>query len=57
MKCTVNGVVIAVIGRWTKRKGDAMVPMVTGRIVSGAPDGKKKGDRHNAVAEEATHVK
>jgi hypothetical protein len=54
---TVNGVVIAVIGRWTKRKGDAMVPMVTGRIVSGAPDGKKKGDRHNVVAEEATHVK
>ena len=31
--------------------------MVTGRIVSGAPDGKKKGGRHNAVAEEVTHVK
>jgi len=53
---TVNGVVIKIIGRWTKRKGDVLVPMVTGRIVSGAPDGKKKGDRHNAVAAEVTHV-
>jgi hypothetical protein len=54
---TVNGVVITVIGRWTKRKGDQFVPMVTGRIVSGVPAGKKKGDRHNAIAAEATHVK
>ncbi len=53
---TVNGVVITVIGRWTKRRGDAKMPMVTGRIVSGAPDGKEKGDRHNAVAAEVTHV-
>jgi hypothetical protein len=30
--------------------------MVTGRIVSGAPDGKKKGDRLNAVPAEVTHV-
>jgi hypothetical protein len=53
---TVDGVVLTIIGRWTKRKGDALIPMVTGRIVSGAPDGKKKGDRHNAVAAEVTHV-
>lgn len=52
---TVGGVTIKVIGRWTKRRGDKLIPMVTGRIVSGAPDGKKKGDRHNAVAAEVTH--
>jgi hypothetical protein len=52
-----GGVVITVIGRWTKHKGDQLVPMVTGRIVSGAPGGKKKGDRHNAAAAEVTHVK
>lgn len=54
---TGEGVVIDVIGRWTKKTAKGNVPMVTGRIVSGAPDGKKVGDRHNAVAAEATHVK
>lgn len=52
-----DGAVIDVIGRWTRKAKDGNVPMVTGHIVSGAPDGKKVGDRHNAVAAEATHVK
>jgi hypothetical protein len=52
-----NGVVITIIGRWTRRAKDgSLTPMVTGHIVSGAPDGKKKGDRHNAVAAEVTHT-
>lgn len=55
---TADGVKLTIIGRWTRRAKDgSLTPMVTGRIVSGAPDGKKNGDRHNAVAEEATHVK
>ncbi len=54
---TPGGTTIKVIGRWTKHKGDQLVPMVTGRIVSGAPDGKKKGDRHNTAAAEVTHIK
>lgn len=54
---TAEGVVIDVIGRWTKKTAKGNVPMVTGHIVSDAPDGKKVGDRHNAVAAEATHVK
>jgi hypothetical protein len=54
---TVNGVVLTIVGRWTRRAKDgSLTPMVTGHIVSGAPDGKKKGDRHNAVAAEVTHV-
>lgn len=53
-----NGAVISCVGRWSKRKSDGtIVPMITGRIVSGAPDGKSKGDRLNAVAGECTHVK
>jgi hypothetical protein len=51
-----NGAVIAIVGRWTKKTAKGNVPMVTGRIVSGAPDGKSKGDRLNAVAAEVTHV-
>jgi hypothetical protein len=54
---TVNGIVITVIGRWTRKAKTGNVPMVTGLIVSGAPDGKKKGDRYNTVAAEATHVR
>jgi|HubBroStandDraft_6_1064221.scaffolds.fasta_scaffold304246_1 hypothetical protein len=54
---TSGGVVIRVIGRWTRRaKDESLTPMVTGRIVSGAPDGKKKGDRHNSPASDCTHV-
>ncbi|MHB8240685.1 MAG: hypothetical protein ACYDHN_01720 [Solirubrobacteraceae bacterium] len=52
-----NGAVITIIGRWTRRAKDgSLTPMVTGHIVLGAPDGKKKGDRHNAVAAEVTHI-
>jgi hypothetical protein len=52
-----NGTVIEVIGRWTRKTKDgALIPMVTGHIVSGAPEGKKVGDRQNAVAAEATHT-
>ncbi len=52
-----NGAVIVIIGRWTRRAKDgSLTPMVTGHIVSGAPDGKKKGDRHNAIAAEVTHT-
>jgi len=67
---TAEGVVIDVIGRWTKKTAQGNVPMVTGHIVSiptdvaldrvpvkGNRDGKKKGDRHNAVAAEVTHTK
>jgi hypothetical protein len=60
-----DGTVIEVIGRWTKRKGDALVPMITGHIVkfpagataSAEGKGKKVGDRQNAVAAEVTHTK
>ncbi len=52
-----TGAVIAIVGRWTRRAKDgSLTPMVTGHIVSGAPDGKKKGDRHNAIAAEVTHT-
>lgn len=47
-----DGIVIEVIGRWTKRKGDQLIPMVTGCIVSA----EGKGNRRNAVAAEVTHV-
>jgi hypothetical protein len=65
-----DGIVIDVIGRWTRKSAKGNVPMVTGHIVSipvgaalasvpatGNRSGKKVGDRHNAVAAEATHVK
>jgi hypothetical protein len=52
-----NGAVIKIVGRWSKHlKDDGLIPMVTGRIVSGAPAGKSKGDRLNAIAAEVTHV-
>ncbi len=51
-----DGIVMNVIGRWTKRKGDQLVPMVTGRILTGENKGTKKGERKNAVAAEVTHV-
>lgn len=62
---TAEGVVIDVIGRWTKKTAKGNVPMVTGHIVSlpaGATasadgKGKGKGDRFNAVAATSTHVK
>jgi hypothetical protein len=55
---TSEGVVIDVIGRWTKKAKTGNVPMVTGRIVTGgAMVEKDKGDRHNAVAAEVTHTK
>jgi hypothetical protein len=55
---TADGVKLAIVGRWTRRAKDgSLTPMVTGRIVSGAPDGKKKGDRHNSAASEVTHTK
>jgi hypothetical protein len=62
---TAEGVVIDVVGRWTRRTEKANVPMVTGHIVSlpaGATasadgKGKGKGDRFNAVAAKSTHVK
>jgi hypothetical protein len=67
---TADGIVIDVIGRWTRKAKTGNVPMVTGRIVSlpagatvAAGDTKKsdtkgrsKGDRKNAVAGECTHV-
>lgn len=53
---TPDGAVINVIGRWTKRKGDQKIPMVTGRILTGENKGTKKGERKNAVAAEVTHV-
>jgi hypothetical protein len=54
---TAGGAVLAIVGRWTRRAKDgSLTPMVTGRIVSGAPDGKKKGDRLNAAAKDCTHV-
>ena len=52
-----DGTIIEVIGRWTKKSAKGNVPMVTGKIVSGAPDGKAKGDRQNAAAAEVTHTK
>lgn len=63
---TAEGVVIDVVGRWTKKTAKGNVPMVTGHIVSipaGAVQtkdegkGKGKGDRFNAVAATSTHVK
>jgi hypothetical protein len=62
---TAEGVVIDVIGRWTKKTAKGNVPMVTGHIVSlpagatASADGKSKGkgDRFNAVAASSTHVK
>jgi hypothetical protein len=54
---TAEGVMIDVIGRWTKKTAKGNVPMVTGHIVSAAPDGKKVGDRLNAVAAGCTHAK
>jgi hypothetical protein len=69
---TAEGIVIDVIGRWTRKTKDgALVPMVTGRIVflpAGATvaagdtkksdtKGRSKGDRQNAVAAGCTHVK
>lgn len=62
---TAEGVVIGVIGRWTKKTAKGNVPMVTGHIVkfpAGATasvegKGKKVGDRQNAVAAECTHTK
>lgn len=54
---TAGGAVLTIVGRWTRRAKDgSLTPMVTGRIVSGAPDGKKKGDRLNAAAKDCTHV-
>ncbi len=54
---TAGGAVLTIVGRWTRRAKDgSLTPMVTGRITAGAPDGKKKGDRLNAVAAEVTHV-
>jgi hypothetical protein len=41
-------------GRWTKRKGDQLVPMVT--LTLDKPKDKDK-PRHNAPAAEVTHVK
>lgn len=68
---TAEGIVIDVIGRWTKKTASGNVPMVTGNIVSlpagatvAAGDtkrsdakGRSKGDRQNAVAAEVTHAK
>ncbi len=55
---TADGVKLTIVGRWTRRaKDESLTPMVTGRIVSGAPDGKKKGDRHNSAASQVTHTK
>jgi hypothetical protein len=54
---TAEGIVIDVIGRWTKKTAKGNVPMVTGHIASNPPEGKKVGDRQNAVATGCTHVK
>jgi hypothetical protein len=62
---TADGIVLDVIGRWTRKAKTGNVPMVTGRIVTfGAAKtdateggkGKSVGDRCNAVADECTHV-
>jgi hypothetical protein len=56
---TAEGIVIDVIGRWTRKAKAGNVPMVTGHIVSlpaGMKD-RKKGDRQNAIAAGCTHVK
>lgn len=51
-----DGHVIKVIGRWSKHlKDGGLVPMVTGKVVSGGT--KDKDSRHNAVAAEAVHTK
>jgi hypothetical protein len=63
---TADGIVIDVIGRWTRRKGDKLIPCVTGHIVSFGSaktdateggKGKSIGSRLNAVAAEVTHCK
>jgi len=62
---TRDNITIEVIGRWTRRKGDQLIPCVTGHIVSfGAAKtdpteggkGRTIGDRMNAVAAEVTHT-
>ncbi len=63
---TAEGIVIDVIGRWTRKAKNGNVPMVTGHIVS-LPTGKnttddkskgrKIGDRQNAIAQGCTHAK
>ena len=53
---TVEGIVIDVIGRWTRKAKSGNVPMVTGHIVSGSKD-RKKGERQNAIAAGCTHCK
>ncbi len=60
---TSSGIVIDVIGRWTKKTAKGNVPMVTGHIVSlptGAAStdkgGLKVGNRQSAVAADCTHV-
>lgn len=61
---TAEGIVIDVIGRWTRRTQKGNVPMVTGHVVSfpegamgSADGGKKVGDRLNAVAATSTHIR
>jgi hypothetical protein len=59
---TSDGVVLDVVGRWTRKGKTGNVPMVTGHIVTLPTDamvGKDKGigDRHNAVAAEVAHTK
>lgn len=62
---TAEGVVIDVIGRWTRKTKQGNVPMVTGHVVSfpagttasAEGNGKQVGDRFNAVATDVTHTK
>lgn len=64
---TSDGIVIDVIGRWTKKAKDGkLIPMVTGQIVTlptggnttdDKSKGRKIGDRQNAAAAACTHVK
>jgi hypothetical protein len=60
---TPTGATLKIVGRWSKRKGEAIIPFVTGRIdalpagATVAAKGKGKGDRMNIAAADCTVVK
>ena len=47
-----DGAAMRCVGRWTKRKGGELIPMVTGVVASG----EGKGARRNSPAAEVTHA-
>jgi hypothetical protein len=61
---TPTGATLKILGRWSKRKGEQIIPFVTGRIEALLPasatvsaKGKGKGDRMNVAAADCTVVK